>query len=114
MTGRRYLLNEILTGEGYIVMLAENGVEGLKKYDEQIVDVVITDLIMTEKDGFETIIALKKKHPIVKIIVISGGGSLVAPEAPLQNALALGAVYSIMKPLDPDKVVEAVKDVLTI
>jgi len=71
----RALLKKLLESEGYTVLEAENGNIGIRLYHENSVDVVITDLIMPEKEGIETIRELRKIAPQIKIIAISGGGA---------------------------------------
>ena len=72
--GIRTLLRNILVREGHHVTTAADGVEALQVVDTQPVDLVITDLIMPEKEGVETISELRKRFPAVKIIAMSGGG----------------------------------------
>src|SRR5688572_234064 len=70
----RALLYEILDRAGFKVVEATNGVEGLKLYRAQPADLVITDLIMPEKEGVETILELRREFPDVRVVAISGGG----------------------------------------
>ena len=70
----RTMLNEVLQRAGYEVRQTQDGNEALKQYRASPADVVITDLIMPEKEGLETIRALRALDPAVKIIAMSGGG----------------------------------------
>lgn len=70
----RLMLNEVLQRAGYDVRQAQDGNDALKQYRASPADVVITDLIMPEKEGLETIRALRAFDPAVKIIAMSGGG----------------------------------------
>jgi len=70
------MLRQILEREKYHVTEASNGKEGLRLYRENPADLVITDIIMPEKEGIEIIIELKRDYPDVKIIAISGGGRI--------------------------------------
>ena len=70
----RFCLSEILYTEGYEVVKAENGTQGVALQKAQPFDVIITDMFMPEKGGLETIIELKHDFPELKIIAISGGG----------------------------------------
>ena len=79
----RSLLRDFLERDGYEVMEAENGKVGLKLFRENGADLVITDLIMPEKEGIETIRELRRDFSDVKIIAISGGGA-IGPETYLQ------------------------------
>ena len=71
--------------------------------------VMITDLIMPEKEGIETIIEVKKNYPAVKIIAISGGGE-VGPENFLVLADALGAHTTLKKPFSGQELIRAIKN----
>jgi CheY-like chemotaxis protein len=72
----RAMLNEVLRLAGHEVFLARNGNEALRLYQAQPADVVLTDLIMPEKEGLETIRELRALNPAVKIIAMSGGGRI--------------------------------------
>lgn len=106
------MLRQTFERAGYEVGVAENGATGLKLYDAKLnllepYDIVITDLIMPEMEGIETITKLRKSNPNVKIIAISGGGRN-KPEHYLHLAEKLGATYTFTKPVDRDKLLEAV------
>ena len=107
----RKMLRQVLERAGYEVSEAEDGNEGTRVYETEPIDLVITDLIMPKKEGIETISELKKKYPYIKIIAISGGGR-VGPESYLTFAEKLGALYTFSKPLDRDKVLEAVHELM--
>ena len=70
----RAVITQVLSKAGYNVVEAANGVEGINRVYENPVDMIITDIIMPEKEGIETIIELKKAHPRLKLIAMSGGG----------------------------------------
>ena len=53
-------LKERLTYEGFNVLTAIDGIEGMKLFNDNQVDLVITDIIMQRKDGFGTIIDMKR------------------------------------------------------
>lgn len=112
----RNLLKKMLEIEGYHIECASNGIEGVEKYTDTI-DLVITDLIMPEQDGIETIIQLKKIAPDLKIIAISGGGQLgpgkVDARDYLDIAKSFGAFCILPKPIDRARLVSTVKDALT-
>jgi DNA-binding NtrC family response regulator len=107
----RDLLIKILEREGYETMNASNGKEGVKLYRENPVDLVITDLIMPEKEGIETIMELRRDFRDVKIIAMSGGGK-IDPETYLQIAKTLGAIETLAKPFDLKKVLKTVQELL--
>ncbi|MCD6116509.1 response regulator, partial [bacterium] len=68
------IIRRYLEREGHEVVIAGDGEEGIKLYNERPADLVLTDIIMPKKEGIETIRDLKKISPDVKIIAMSGGG----------------------------------------
>jgi CheY-like chemotaxis protein len=107
----RSLLRLMLEREGFEVEEANDGIAGIKIYRQNPVDLIISDLIMPNKDGIGMIIELKKEFPDVKIIAMSGGG-LNKPEGYLEGAKKLGAQRTLTKPIDRDKLLRAIKDIL--
>lgn len=107
----RTALCSLLEGSGYEVISASDGKEGLKLYHEKPTDLIITDLIMPEKEGIETIMELKRISPDVKIIAISGGGHN-DPEDYLPLAKQLGAQRTIAKPFGGEELLKAVRELL--
>ena len=86
----RKMLKQMLEEKGCDVVEASDGNEGIKLYRANPFDLIVTDIIMPEKEGIETIMELKKDFPYVKIIAISGGGR-IEPESYLNLAKQLGA-----------------------
>jgi CheY-like chemotaxis protein len=105
------MLRQILEREGYEVVSAINGNEGIRLYREKPTDLIITDLIMPEKDGIETIMELRRDFPDVKIIAISGGGRS-HPGPYLNSAKELGAQYTFAKPVKRKELLKAVRELL--
>lgn len=70
----RIFLRRALEKAGYWVTEARNGREGLIRLKEISPDLVITDILMDEKDGLEIILELRRMRRAVKVIAISGGG----------------------------------------
>jgi CheY-like chemotaxis protein len=68
----RDILKKALVSSGHEVEEAENGNVALAAYRRQPCDLVITDLVMPEKDGLETILELRRMNPAVKIVAMSG------------------------------------------
>jgi len=93
------------------VVTAENGKEGLYIYKQEQPDLVITDLIMPDKEGLETIRELKQMNPSAKIIAISGGG-ISSPTAYLDLAQKMGAAATFEKPLDNEALLSMVKKLI--
>lgn len=107
----RVLLRQVMEWAGYEVMEAADGRAGMQKHRRQQADLVITDLIMPEQEGLETIGLLRKEFPQTKIIAISGGGR-IGPEAYLPAAQELGADRVFSKPFDVRELAGAVKELL--
>ncbi|MDH4207147.1 MAG: response regulator [Desulfobacteraceae bacterium] len=105
------MLYESLTREGYDVLRASNGEQGLKLYREDPVDLIITDLIMPEKEGIETIIELRQDFPDVKIIAISGGGR-IGTNNYLHLAKIFGVQRTFTKPVAREQLLDAIKELI--
>jgi len=105
------MLGQILEREGHQVVTALNGKEGLKLYRENPTDLIITDLIMPEKEGIETIMELRRDFPDVKIIAISGGGHNDADQY-LAMAQKLGVQRTFAKPVARAELLKAVRELL--
>ena len=109
----RPMLSENLEQLGHTVTEARNGKEGLARYANAPADLVLTDLIMPEKEGIETIMELRKRWPEVKIIAMSGGGR-VAASSYLNTAQKLGAGCILTKPFSNDELVAAINKMLPV
>jgi len=107
----RSFLKERLMDEGFNVLTAIDGNEGMNLFNDNYVDLVITDIIMPDKDGFGTIIDLKRICPDIKIIAMSGGGR-GQPEYYLKTAKSFGAQYTFEKPFKTSELLEAVYELL--
>ena len=107
----RSMLRLMLERDGYEVVEAPDGIEGIRAYRQKPADLIITDLIMPNKDGIGMIIELQKEFPDVKIIAMSGGG-LNKPEGYLKGAKKLGAACTLTKPIDREKMLRAVKNII--
>jgi DNA-binding NtrC family response regulator len=70
----RTLLSNYLTEKGYEVFSAENGLEGLRILEQREIDLVITDYSMPRMGGKEFILHIKKTHPRLPVILVSGYG----------------------------------------
>lgn len=106
------MIKKMLEKAGYEVEVALNGREGLELFEKNKPDLLITDIIMPEKEGLETIFELRRKHPDLKIIAISGGGR-IGPDGYLPGAKLLGANITFSKPLVPKEFLQAVTKLLS-
>jgi DNA-binding response OmpR family regulator len=99
---------EVLSQASHEVLTAEHGGTGLDLYRRHGADLVITDVLMPEKDGLETIREMFQMDPGAKIIAVSGAGTLL-----LSMAGGLGAQRTLMKPFTPADLLRAVGEMLT-
>jgi DNA-binding response OmpR family regulator len=86
-------LSLTLTEAGHSVECAADGEAGMRKLEARLPDIVITDIVMPDQEGIETIIAIRKANPNLPIIAISGGSADF-----LHAASALGATRILRKP----------------
>lgn len=98
-------------GAGYDVQTAADGQAGLSRFRQTPTDLVVTDIIMPNREGIETILALRKASPSVKILAISGGYR-VGPADFLELARHVGADGSLAKPFRPSALTSLADDVL--
>jgi len=103
----REMIREVLERKDHTVFEADNGNKGLRSARSEPVDIVITDIIMPDKDGLETIAELRSSFPGIKIIAISGGGRRVDSDF-LPAAQAFGADQVLYKPFRPRDVIETI------
>lgn len=109
--GVRTLAAHLLLTRGHEVSEAANGLIGMEVVRRTPLDMVVTDLIMPEQEGIETIIQLRKEFPAIRILAMSGGGRRDADEY-LPLAAALGAVVTLEKPFGVTEFYGAVDKVL--
>ena len=109
--GIRELLCMMLEAAGHTVVVAEDGIQAPKVLATHPVEVVITDLLMPERDGLEFITEVRKKFPNIKIIAMSGGGH-IARDSYLRIAKNFGAHFLLEKPFSQSGVLNAIEQVL--
>ena len=101
----RTMLCLTLTHFGHTVIEARNGKEGLELFQHANADLLITDIVMPEKEGLEVLMELRKKDPPVKIIAISGGDYL-------HMAKLMGAAKVLAKPFSTNVLIAAIDELL--
>jgi len=106
----RMLLRRFLENSGYEVVEAADGEEGLKLFLEKPADLVISDILMPEKDGIETVLEIKRRFPNAKIIVVSGGG-WYGTDLDFDMAEKLGAL-TLKKPFELQALGDAIQKLL--
>lgn len=108
----RELYTRALKLAGYEVIEAPDGREGTRLYRQNPADLVITDIVMPEKEGIETIRDLRRDYPSAKIIAVSGGGQAMASSTCLMLAQRLGAQRTFMKPINMAELINAVRELI--
>ncbi len=101
----RAMIKGVLESEGYEVEEASSGTGALQSYAITPPDLIVTDLVMPGTEGIEMIMKLRKNHPNLKIIAMSGGEYL-------DLAAKLGAALTLRKPFSKETILNAVKEIL--
>jgi len=102
------MLKETLESEGYKVIFATDGAEGIKALKEERVNLVLTDLKLPKKDGMEVLKASKEENQLIPVIVMTAFGSIEIAV----NAMKGGAFDFIAKPFDTDHLLMLIKRAL--
>jgi len=105
------ILRRHYESHSYEVYTAQNGLEGLRIFRENPTEIVITDIVMPEKEGLETIQEFKRDYPDLKIIAMSGGGR-IGSDNYLNVAELYGAERVFEKPFKLDEMLLAVQELL--
>jgi len=101
----RMMLKDILTkGSHEVVAEAEDGKQCLLAFKDAKPDLITLDITMPELDGINTLMALKKLDPAVKVVMVSAMGQ---QESVIQ-AIKAGAKDFVVKPFQPERVLDAV------
>lgn len=102
------LLGMRLTSEGYSVVTAESGQEGLRVLHREKVDLVISDLRMDEMDGMQLFTEIQKVQPGMPVIILTAHGSIPDAVAATQK----GVFSFLTKPIDRDALYKAIDEAL--
>ncbi|ACZ19552.1 response regulator [Thermanaerovibrio acidaminovorans] len=106
----RMMLKDILTKNGFeVVGEAENGKMAVQMYSELKPDVVTMDITMPEMDGLAAVKEIKQQDPNAKVVMVSAMGQ----QAMVIEAIRAGAADFIVKPFQPDRVLEALSKALS-
>lgn len=107
-SGARQAMEDVLTDEGYEVMLAEDGQRALEQLDGRMPSVLLTDLEMPEVDGERLIASVRTSHPELPILVITSRLVLDAR----READRLGVVGYLNKPIEIDVLLDRIRTAL--
>ncbi len=102
------MLKQTLEAEGYFVVAARDGAEGIKKLANERVGLVLTDIKLPKKDGFEVLKAAKDEHPLLPVIVMTAFGTIETAV----KAVKQGAYDFLTKPFDTDHLLLLIKRAL--
>ena len=105
----RKIVRKMLERSGHTVVEAENGKLGIEQLKSATFDLVITDIIMPEMEGIETLINVKRQRPETQVIAMSGGGRTGNVDF-LQTAQKLGAAAILHKPFTMSSLASAVEE----
>jgi len=108
----RNVLKEMLERQDYEIMVASDGEEGIKMFRNNPTPLVITDIIMPNKEGVELIFELQRDFPDAKIIAISGGGKMKAEDCIKTVSLIPNVKRTFQKPFAMDEMLQAVKELV--
>ncbi|MDG2307156.1 MAG: response regulator [Candidatus Binatia bacterium] len=109
----REMARMALEPAGHEVLQAANGRVGLEVQRVLACDVVITDLIMPEKEGLETILELRREWPQLKIIAVSGGSAVLDKRDLLHAARSFGAGQTLSKPFTARQLIDSVSQAVS-
>jgi len=99
----RILLTDLLAEAGANVIACSDGRQALHHLDQDEFDLVVTDILMPEEDGFSVIRTLKESDNPVPVLAISGGNATLAPYWLLKITQSLGVDAVLHKPFEPDE-----------
>ena len=108
----RRMIRIILEKEGHSVFVAKDGNEALLIWRQEFVDLVITDILMPEKDGLEVILNIRNNPRGIKIIAMSGGGQAMSSDGCLILASDLGADAVLQKPISKSDLLATIGQLL--
>ncbi|MCT7615424.1 response regulator transcription factor [Aliarcobacter butzleri] len=99
------LLKEAISDSFFKVIIAKDGIEGIKKYKSFKPDIIITDIMMPQLDGLDMTIKIKEIDSNIPIIVLSAHSE----KEKLLKAIDVGINKYFIKPFDPDELIEHIK-----
>ena len=110
----RDLLKKMLTRDGHQVFMAQDGEEGVRSFYQFKPDLIITDIIMPNKDGIEVIMEFLNANPELPIIAISGGRRAIKAGFNLDSAEMLGVKGILQKPFTHQQLQYVIQETLNL
>jgi CheY-like chemotaxis protein len=111
MHGIANLIQSILKGEGYEVEVAYNGDQAIKQLEKDVFNLVLTDIIMPEKDGFDVVNYAREHCENTKVVAMTGGGITISAPVALA-ALESKVDATLRKPVNKEELLKCVQSVL--
>ena len=108
----RRTIVSVLENAKHAVLEANDGLPALAILGRETVDLVIADIMMPDLDGIGLILAIRGRHPDLRVLCISGGGRDASLDF-LPMAAKLGAHMILAKPFTPDRLLAAVEELLS-
>ncbi|HLZ67862.1 MAG TPA: response regulator [Aliidongia sp.] len=108
----RALVAGLLEQSGHSAVQARDGRAGVALFSKEDFDLVVTDIVMPEQEGIETIGAIRRLNRTMPILAISGSATIGGSGDYLRAAAALGATATLQKPLAPDRFIEMIDRLL--
>ena len=106
------VMTSFLKRIGHQITTAENGLQGIRNLESQQFDLIITDIIMPEQDGFGVLVKLSNMANRPKVIAVSGGSASIDQNYILQACEAFSADRVLPKPVDFETLTASVRDLL--
>jgi DNA-binding response OmpR family regulator len=103
----RRVVEMMLKTGGHQVICETDGRRGMERFRIERPDIVVTDIIMPDQEGLDTIVMIRRESPDAKIIAMSGGGRVGNVDV-LQAGLTLGAADAIKKPFEAEALLERI------
>lgn len=108
----RDMVGEMVESFGLQVETAEDSDAAINICRKESIDILITDIVMPERNGLDLIMEFKKEFPAIPIIAVSGGGGITGQYDYLQIAKLVGAKNILRKPFSLQEIKSALADVL--
>jgi len=108
----RFMIKEMIEPVGYEVIEAGDGAEAYNICNNNALDLIVSDIVMPEKNGIDLIIQLKKEFPSIPVIAISGGGGVAGHYDYLEIAKLVGANNILKKPFSAKEICAHIENAL--